>query len=159
MPADSWKLAPGLSHVGAYQVSGKPYLSGACLAPASGSDSFVLRFPKVTKWFQIEPAYNVPAIAQLRVAFSENGLHQKGGSYINIHPSSSFCRPIDMKVSELWFMAEAASTITFDVMAGLTNIPAGRTNTATSASVNGLTTINGVVEAGGPNWSGSIGVS
>ena len=64
-----------------------------------------------------------------------------------------------MKVSELWFMAEAASTITFDVMAGLTNIPAGRTNTTTSASAAGLTTINGVVEAGGPNWSGSIGVS
>jgi len=160
MPADSWKLAPGLSNVGSYQVSGKPsYLSGACLAPASGSGaSFVLRFPTVTKWFQIEPVYDVPAIAQLRVAFSENGLHQKGGSYINIHPSSSFCRPIDMKVSELWFMAEAASTITFDVMAGLTNIPAGRTNTATSASSAGLTTINGIQEVGGPNWSGSIGV-
>ena len=44
MPADSWKLAPGLSHVGAYQVSGKPYLSGACLAPASGSDFLCAAF-------------------------------------------------------------------------------------------------------------------
>ena len=157
MPADSWKLAPGLSHVGAYQVSGKPYLSGACLAPASGSDSFVLRFPKVTKWFTVEP---IPTQLrrEVRVAFSENGLHGKAGSYIRIHASSSFCGPIDMKVSEIWFMSEDASAFTFDVMAGLTGIPGGRTNTATSAASAGLTTINGIQEVGGPNWSGSIGV-
>ena len=151
MPADSWKLAPGLNHVGAYQVSGKPFLSGACVAPVSGATALVIRFPAVTKWFQIEPVAAVPAVASLRVAFSENGLHQKGGSYVNVHASSSFCRPIDMKISEIWVMSEAASTITFDVMAGLTNIDTGRLYTDTR-------TVNGVVEAGGANWSGSIGV-
>jgi len=159
MPADSWKLAPGLSHVGAYQVSGKPYTSGSCLAPASGAASLVVRFPCVTKWFQIEP-FQSEGNTELRVAFSENGLHGKGGNNFRVHVSSSFCRPIDAKVSELWFMGNknGDSTFTFDVVAGLTNIPAGRTNTTTSASAAGLTTINGVVEAGGPNWSGSIGV-
>ena len=79
MPADSWKLAPGLNHVGAYQVSGKPYTSGSCLAPASGAASLVVRFPCVTKWFQIEP-FQSEGNTELRVAFSENGLHGKGGN-------------------------------------------------------------------------------
>ena len=148
MPADSWKLAPGLNQVGAYQVSGRPFASGSCLAPASGSASLVVHFPTVTKWVQIEP--NRAELGNsLRVAFSENGLHDKGGHNF-----------IDMKVSELWFMGDVSGegTFTFDIIAGLTGIPAARTSTATSASVNGLTTINGVVEAGGNNWSGSIGV-
>ena len=167
MPADSWKLAPGLNNVGSYQVSGRPFASGSCLAPASGSASLVVRFPCVTKWVQIEPTHLVVAGKHLRVAFSENGLHGKGGAEeagagynFRIHASSSFCGPIDMKVSELWFMGDVSGegTFTFDIIAGLTGIPAARTSTATSASVNGLTTINGVVEAGGNNWSGSIGV-
>ena len=54
MPADSWKLRPGLQNVGSFQVSGRPYASGSCLAPASGSASLVIRFPHVTKWVQIE---------------------------------------------------------------------------------------------------------
>ena len=159
MPADSWKLAPGLNQVGAYQVSGRPFASGSCLAPASGSASLVVRFPCVTKWVQIEP--NRAELGNsLRVAFSENGLHDKGGHNFRVHASSSLRGPLDLKVSELWFMGDLNSegTFTFDIVAGLTGIPAARTSTATSASVNGLTTINGVVEAGGNNWSGSIGV-
>ena len=157
MPADSWKLAPGLNNVGSYQVSGRPYTSGSCLTPVSGSNSLVIRFPAVTKWFHVAP-HSGSGIS-MRVAFSENGLHGKGGSNFRIHPSSSFCRPLDMKVSELWFMSEDnATAVTFDIVAGLTSISAGRTSTETSASAAGLTTINGAVEAGGPNWSGSIGV-
>ena len=159
MPADSWKLAPGINHVGSYQVSGKPYASGACLAPVTGATSFVLRFPSVTKWVHIEPVRAQSAGTELKVAFSENGLHGKGGSYFRIHPSSSLCRPLEMKVSELWFQCSVDATFTFDVVAGLTSIPASRTDTTTSASAAGKTTINGIVEAGGPNWSGSSGVS
>ena len=159
MPADSWKLAPGLNHVGSYQVSGRPFLSGACVAPVSGATGLVIHFPYVTKWFQIEPqSGSLNDVHALRVAFSQNGLHGKGGYNFRIHASSSFLRPIDLKVSELWFMSEDSRTVTFDIVAGLTGIPAGRTNTANSASVNGHWSPDGVAEAGGPNWSGSIGV-
>ena len=151
MPGNSWKLAPGLHNVGSYQVSGRPYASGSCLAPVSGSNSFVLRFPMVTKWFQIEPKQTMLS-RELRVAFSENGLHDKNGSNFRLHASSSFCRPWDMKVSEVWFMSEDASTFTFDVLSGLTNIQISSLYTTDK-------TVNGVVEAAGPNWSGSSGVS
>jgi len=170
MPADSWKLAPGLNNVGSYQVSGRPFVSGACIVPASGS-SMVVRFPSVTKWFQIQPlSSSVGADRSMRVAFSEQGLFGKGtadadgvlsnGGYnFRIHQSSSLCQnPIDLKVSELWFMSEDSATQTFDIIAGLTSIPAIRTDTATSASAAGLWSPDGSVEAGGANWSGSIGV-
>ena len=157
MPTDSWKLAPGLNNVGSYQVSGQPFASGSCVAPASGSSPhFVLRFPQVTKWVKIEP--RLAGNRTLRVGFSKNGMHGKHGSYFRLHQSSSM-RELDVKVGELWFMSEDAATVTFDVVAGMTSIPAGRTSTSTSASMNGLTRIKGVVEAGGPSWSGSIGVS
>ena len=164
MPADSWKLAPGLNNVGSYQVSGRPFASGSIVAHASASGGIAVRFPNVTKWVMIQPQIDQLAGRTLRVAFSENGLHGKGaetplGGYnFNLNISSSLCGPLDLKVGELWFMSNDASTYTFDVVAGLTNIPASRTSTATSASIAGLTTVDGVVEAGGPNWSGSIGV-
>ena len=157
MPANSWILAPGLNNVGSYQVSGQPFASGSCLAPASGSATLVVRFPSVTKWFQIEPIQTEGSTA-LRVAFSENGLHGKGGYNFRVHASSSFRGPLDLKVTELWFMSEDATTFTFDIVAGLTNIAKGSASTQTSASINGEWVVDGAVEAGGPNWSGSIGV-
>ena len=156
MPADSWKLAPGLHNVGSYQVSGQPFVTGACSAPASGS-ALVVRFPQVTKWFHLSPL-SASAARGLRVAFSENGLFGKGGYNFQVHASSSLCGAMELKVSELWFMSEDSSVYTFDLVAGLTGIPAGRTSTVSSASVNGLWNPDGVTEAGGPNWSGSIGV-
>jgi|TARA_Y100000310_G_scaffold29289_1_gene27781 hypothetical protein len=143
----SWKLAPGLNNVGSYQVSGQPFATGSCVAPKSGS-ALVVRFPQVTKWFHIEP--HSGSDASLRVGFSEVGLFDRQaasftgsrGAHFRIHASSSFCRPIEMKVSELWFTSEdSAGTITFDIIAGLTGIPAGSTMTEQGA-----------------NWSGSAGV-
>ena len=142
MPSDSWKLAPGLNNVGSFQVSGRPYCSGSCLAPVSGATSFVLRFPAVTKWFQIEPKQTMKN-KEMRVAFSENGLHGKGGANFRMHRSASIRGPIDMKISELWFMSEGNATYTFDVLAGLTNLPVKRLETDDR-------TIEGTVVASGP---------
>ena len=49
--------------------------------------------------------------------------------------------PLEMKVSELYFLCDNGETVEFDVVAGLTSIPASRTTTDT-----------------GPSWSGSAGV-
>ena len=155
MPADSWKLAPGLHNVGSYQVSGQPFAK-TVTAPVSGTAG-VVRFPQVTKWFQLEPTSG-SIHRSVRVAFSQNGLFGKGDYNFQLHASSSLCRPMELKVSELWFMSEDSATFNIDVVAGLTGIPAGRASTVHSASVNGLWSPDGTTEAGGPNWSGSIGV-
>ena len=158
MPANSWKLAPGLNNVGSYQVSGTPFASGSIVARASGSSgATVVRFPAVTKWVMIQPHHGMLHHRTLRVAFSKNGLHGKGASnpaggynfHVNI--SSSTIGPLDMRVSELWFMSDDLSTYTFDIVAGLTGIQIGSLYTSDRA-------VNGTVEASGPNWSGSVGV-
>jgi hypothetical protein len=157
MPADSWKLRPGLNNVGSYQVSGTPFASGSIVAHVSGANAVRVQFPQLTKWVAIQPIPTMVAGRTLRVAFSENGLHAKGstaplGGYMfHISISSSLCAPLDMRVSELWFMSDDSSTYTFDVVAGLTGI-------STDSAQTQQRTIEGVVEAGGPNWSGSIGV-
>ena len=161
MPANSWKLAPGLNNVGSYQVSGKPFAKGGITVPVSGAtNGAVVRFPNVTKWVHVEMSNATDSAVRMRMAFSKKGLSGKGDSYFVLHNSSSFQRPLDLKVSELWFMVEApgSTSATISLVAGLTSIPAGKTNTATSASVNGQWVVNGITEAGGPNWSGSLGV-
>ena len=174
MPSDSWKLAPGLNHVGSYQVSGRPFVSGTVVAPISGTadaNAIAVRFPYVTKWVSIEPVCENEdgAGRYLRVGFSHEGVFGKGtpdangGYHFKLHPSSSLRGPLELKVSELWFMSDDNKIYEFDVVAGLTNIPAGRTDTTTSASANGHWAPSGawgppVAEAGGPNWSGSVGV-
>ena len=159
MPANSWKLAPGLNNVGSFQVSGRPFASGSCVAPASGS-SLVVRFPSVTKWFQIEPLSGSGSrtLRVERIQGQSTKGYGKGGAggtedgyNFRLNASSSFCRPLDMKVSEVWLMSEDSATYTVDVLAGLTNVQIGSLYT-------GDRTINGAVEAAGPNWSGSIGV-
>ena len=69
MPADSWKLAPGLNNVGSYQVSGKPFASGSI----DCTSATVVRFPSVTRWVVI---HNRSAVADedLKVGFSEAGV-------------------------------------------------------------------------------------
>ena len=75
----------------------------------------------------------------------------KSSSYFRVHASSSFRGPLDLKISELWFMSNSSTAVTFDIVAGLTNIPTSRLDTDDR-------TLGGNMEAGGPNWSGSIGV-
>jgi|TARA_R100000808_G_scaffold1847_1_gene7915 hypothetical protein len=158
MAHNPWNITPGLNNVGSFQVSGRPYATGSCVAYASGSNSLVVRFPYVTKWVMIQPQHDMAHNRSVRVAFSENGLHGKGastpaGGYnFNVNISSSFCSPLDLKVSELWFMSNDASTYTFDVVAGLTSLPASRVSIPDDRAV------DGTVEAAGPNWTGSLGV-
>ena len=152
-------LAPGLNHVGAYEVSGKPFASGSCTAPASGSATGTtpptqkISFPNVTRWvkIQVSGAKGDAAAQQLRVGFSAEGLNDTtrgdvaankddiGGNYFLANSSES--PVLELKVSELHFMSNGASGITFDVVAGLTSILQSSTSTLSGSS-----------------WSGSAGV-
>jgi hypothetical protein len=63
-----------------------------------------------------------------------------GGDYFTLRPGET--EVLELKVSELHFMSSNDSTVTFDVIAGLTSI-------ATTALVFNTT---------GSSWSGSSGV-
>jgi len=132
----SYQANVGLNHAPAYQVSGQPFASGTI--DATGGDAVVVQFPYVTRWVEI---VNHGTTGHLTASFSEaglaNGYHFKvnndGGSGKGTNRSGV----LELKVSEMWFTGSA----NFDVVAGLTSIPASRTTTAD-----------------GTSWSGSAGV-
>ena len=148
-------LRSGINHAPAYQVSGRPWASGSCVAPISGStgvkpNSQKVTFPYVTRWVKVQVSSSVAIGAlgqpELRVGFSQEGLNdckgagQMGGDYFTLRPGET--EVLELKVSELHFMSSNDSTVTFDVIAGLTSI-------ATTALVFNTT---------GSSWSGSSGV-
>tara|TARA_Y100000296_G_scaffold75627_1_gene95494 strand:+ start:458 stop:913 length:456 start_codon:yes stop_codon:yes gene_type:complete len=150
MPGDSWKLAPGLNHVGAYEVSGKPFCSGGINATTACKISF----DAVTRWVMINNRSDT-AGHDLKIGFSEAGVradkawtdanYTAGENYFILDNKNSattkdrgsWLPRLELKVSELWLSGSA----NVDVIAGLTNIPRQRTTTAN-----------------GTSWSGSNGV-
>jgi hypothetical protein len=142
----SYQANVGLNHVPAYQVSGQPFATGSLTAPISSSAPIKVEFPYVTRWVKVIPLTGSNSNTHLRVGFSENGI--KNGNYYrlfagnNANHEAVVPEPLEMKVSELYFLGDdGTNTIEFDVVAGLTSIPASRTTTDS-----------------GPSWSGSAGV-
>jgi len=142
MSGISWKTDVGVNHVGAYQVSGRPFAKARLTAPASGSTPLKVEFPKVARWFQIIPHNDNASKIDLRVGFSEYGA-TSGSAYFRIHArnTDTYHPRFELKVSELHFMSDNTSTVSFDIVAGLTNISTDKLNTSL-----------------GTNWSGSSGV-
>ncbi len=135
--ADYRNLRPGLHSVGAYQVSGEPYVTGGLDCRADGA--IRVQFPTVTSWIKI---INHSTAAPAKVAFSLRGLTDKNNYFrvpdkAGTDPARHTVGPLDLKVSEIWL----TGSDNVDVIAGLTSIPVSQTSTDY-----------------GRNWSGSAGV-
>ena len=148
---------PGLGHVGSYQVSGKPFVSGGIDVSAYTDGPLEISFPSVTRWIIVKNLSNPPTsnaadrqpvyVAASAAGF-ENALDntlsalQRTGSYIIINDNytgTSYQRlsqtpRLELKLTKLYLTGSADNV---EVIAGLTGIP-------TSAITN--------------NWSGSEGV-
>ncbi len=131
MPANSWKLAPGLNNVGSYQVSGKPFATSS----VNASSAVAISFTAVARWFQVINKGATP----LKVGFSQAGVNGSNNIIIDASSSSGYgISPIyELKVSQVWL--KGSSDV--DLIAGLTGINSGSAETGK-----------------GPNWSGSVGV-
>jgi len=128
MSFDNYKYGSGLSNVGSYQVSGKPFMSG-------GIDTSVrdyVHFPSVTRWVHISSS------GPVKVGLSENGLD--GNNYFTLNTADGQNMPtLELKCTSLYF----DGSVKVDVVAGLTGIDIERiTNISPSGS----------------NWSGSLGI-
>ena len=132
----SYQANVGLNHTPAYQVSGQPFASGSI--DGTTGTAVRIQFPYVTRWVQIT---NHDGSNELTASFSQAGL--SGGNHFKIHEAqtsgkaSGYSPVLELKVSEMWF----TGSVDFDIVAGLTSIPASRTTTAD-----------------GTSWSGSAGV-
>lgn len=122
----------GLHHVGAYQVSGTPYLSGSTL-PTNNTDSLRFQFPSVTKSITVRSNH-----ADIRVHFAPytagdpaypeyTGGAVTHSNFVTIPANGS--ETFDFKCKEIFISNTGASNNAADdvqIFAELTNIPAGR---------------------------------
>lgn len=121
----------GLNHVGSYQVSGTPYLSGSNL-PANTNDSLKFEFPKVTKSITVKSNHG----SAIRVHFApyDAGVspYVRGASTNNnfvLIPANS-SQTFDVKCKEI-FISKTGGTAGTDngdvqIYAELTTIPTER---------------------------------
>ena len=70
---------PGINSVGAYQVSGIPYVTSSNGLECAADGTVVqIRFPRVTRWFQITVSGSTGTESNLRIGFTENGINGLG---------------------------------------------------------------------------------
>ena len=125
---------PGVSSVGQYQMSAKPFLSASILV--SNSAVTEIKFPAVTSFVTIQNVHagtNVP----LHVGFSANGVTGDEGYRIVLDNGESYTGEFRTRYI---FMVGSGAPCTASIIAGLTGIDSDLSGT------NGL------------NYSGSLGI-
>ena len=130
----TYNYKPGLGLVGAYQVSGIPYVKGPIEDAPNGTSNKKIQLPAVTKFITIT---NVHDDAELHLGFSSLGLSELTNAFV-IPATSSMT--FDLKVTELHYTGSCES---FGVVAGLTFIDPHTIN-------------NAAISPSGSNWSGSL---
>ena len=134
MGANSWRTGVGVNHVGAYQVSGRPFATGS----VDCSTATKIEFPKVTRWIYV--INNDNTSTDCRVGFSQLGVESSNNFFSIGQPPNNGTNDtirLEPKVSEIFI----SGSDDIDIVAGLTSIPASRTSTDD-----------------GTSWSGSVGV-
>ena len=143
MSFPNYKYGSGLSNVGSYQVSGKPFAQ-AVTAPASGSTPVRIEFPAVTKEIVVTNAA-AASHDQVRVGFSALGVRDEIANYalVGSVKDGNGSLTMNVKATELYIMSDDGHTPKVSVYASLTGISPDRiTNISPSGS----------------NWSGSAGI-
>ena len=100
-----------LRNVGAYQVSGRPWVQGAINA---NSGEQVINFPNVTRWIAVTNT----GTAEARISFSSAG-HDDGNYFVI--PGGTTSPRLEVKCADLYLNGGDDGTV-LSVMAGLTNI-------------------------------------
>jgi hypothetical protein len=121
----------GLQHVGAYQVSGVPYLSSSAI-PATQDESFRFQFPTVTKKIIVKSTTNqkvrmhfVPYDLGVGPAFGFTQDAVTNDNFFQILPDAQ--GEFNLKCKEVFFSPTTNSqTGELQLFAELTNIPANR---------------------------------
>ena len=129
MPADSWRLTPGINHVGAYQVSGRPFAKAAIDCRSATK----VEFKGVSRWIYVQNQ----GATELKVGFSENGI--SGSNYFTVNPQSGTLGPVELKCSEVWVWAPGAAAAKVNVLAGVTLIAPERCSGSAGPSFSGST--------------------
>ena len=132
---------PGLGSAGAYQVSGKPFVSGNIDLSVYTSGPLEISFPSVTRWIIVRNRdTSADNSKEIKVAGSINGFSE--GYYLRVADDytggavrrNGTTPRMELKMTKIYL---TGSSTKVDVIAGLTAIPTGSIPN---------------------NWSGSAGI-
>jgi hypothetical protein len=104
--------------VPAYQASSAPYVTSSMI---SLGEVHVIEFPQVTRFFNVQ---NVSATtgSEVAVAFTQRGLDPVVANYFTVGQGVAFRDEI--KTTRLFISCSLGGPARYQVVAGLTNIPA-----------------------------------
>jgi hypothetical protein len=128
--------SPGLGHVGSYQVSGKPFLSGGIDVSVHTTGPLEINFPSVTRWITITN-HDTTSDGDVKVAFSSTGFSTNNFFTVSRDANDygdTMTARLELKVTKLYLTGACTNC---DVIVGLTGISTGSVNN---------------------NWAGSQGI-
>tara|TARA_R100000808_G_C2125159_1_gene135531 strand:+ start:871 stop:1284 length:414 start_codon:yes stop_codon:yes gene_type:complete len=113
------RTLPGIGHVGSYQVSGKPFVTGST-ALANGAQAQI-KFPQVARSVTVIN----DAATDIRISFTDKdqGNTHTGKHYINLTEARD-SMTMNIKCKEIFIYANGG-VAQFTVFAELTHIPTG----------------------------------
>jgi len=115
----------GEGYVPAYQISAVPFVTASQVTLGQTKQ---IDFPTVTRFITIK---NFTASTAIAVSFTQNGLKPANANFITLSGSDSFSGEI--RTSAL-FVSGAVGTASYQVIAGLTNIPVKNFLTVTGSN-------------------------
>ena len=116
----------GEGYVPAYQMSAVPYVTSSTIA---GNATVEISFPQVTRFLTVK---NVDAANSIYVAFTQNGLSAANSNFITLKVSGSLSE--ELRTTKLFLKNAAGTTTSYELIAGLTNIPASQFTTLTGSN-------------------------
>ena len=130
---------PGLGSVGAYQVSGFPFVTGSVGAGAAASTTYEIAFPSVTKSITFMPTGGLGS--QFKVAFADpvaNPRVVSQGHQIALPTVAALASPLtlDVKCSRIWISEVAGQAGFFELYAALTSINLATTFHLSGSGIN-----------------------
>ena len=131
----TYNYKPGLGLVGAYQVSGIPYVKGPITDSSAGTGPHKVSFPQVTQFISLTNTDG--GGSELICGFSANAVDALTNVFV---VPDGKTMTLELKVSELYYTGSVDS---FGLVAGLTFIDADQIN-------------NPSISPSGSNWSGSL---
>ena len=137
------KYKVGLHNVGSYQVSGKPWVTGAIdLSAFEDQSPLKLTFPFVTNWVVVSNNATT-ATETVKIGFSGQGLVNEN-LYFEVVGAGGISPKLEVKATQLFL---TGSSTNVSIMAGLTFID---TNTIDNSNVSTI--------GKHKNWTGSVGI-
>lgn len=118
----AYKYTSGLGNVGAFQVSGKPFVSGGIVpdGPLAGPP-YELQFPNVTRWIEVRNTGvddEDPWDGIIKIGFSALSVMDEGTNYYELPVSASTGR-WELKCTSIFLSGSSECS----VIVGLTGIP------------------------------------